>query len=122
MSEEAKQIFLSPYYFDNATFYKGPKHVIVRHSKSCPGMKVPFHELQMHLCLNGIQSACPKCKKTIDYTDILNAIETDFPIQICECDKLCLIKYSKDNNRPYASCILRMGKKDRCTFFHFFED
>jgi hypothetical protein len=127
--DDVREIWLSPYHFDDAQLYPGPKYVLIpRHrgrgqqqqQQCCSGgIKVKWDELQVFLATNGMREApCPQCQKRIDYSNLVGSIAPNY--KTCYCDKLCLIRTAKKTGKPYASCMTRMGRDERCDYFSFF--
>jgi hypothetical protein len=117
--EDVREIYLSPYHFEDSQFYPGPKFVWTPKHRQCPGTKVKWYELLIYLTMNGMKSSCPLCyKKQIDFSNLIGSIAPNY--HVCYCDKLCLIRTAKKTGIPYASCMTQMGREDRCNYFSRF--
>jgi len=119
-SDDVKKIYVSPYYFEGTQFYPGPKYVYTPKHQKCPGgIKIEWKELLLLLVMEGIKKApCPQCNKRINYSNLIESIAPDY--KSCYCGKLCMIKKAKNTGKLYASCMIRMGRKERCDYFSYF--
>jgi hypothetical protein len=111
------EVYLSPFHLENgAELYPGPKFINTPSHGLCPGARVKFDELQMHLLLSeGFIAPCPLCKKMINFKPII--MRKLIPnCRLCDCDVISFKRKSK-YGKYYYSCMKKMSSPNRCRYY-----